>query len=245
MNSRRLSLAKSVRRVPIAFDRGTRGNDMKDDSSIGPVSSIEEATSIPNLQGNIYMAPTGGSHTTFQVGESPASVDWVQASPPVASGQFSLAHMARVPPPPPPQVTDLAPGDNSIPFFGSWYSAGIDWTYSGGAGAATFSWTMGGLPTGAGGWSIVSDVVGPQKGDFQIAFATEPTSCLLSFNITPSQAFMGPQLVLVYVDGQYVGALADGTSVVIKGSVLGLSIDFRGEAESTELQVGYTLQYQW
>jgi hypothetical protein len=218
---------------------------MEDDSSSEQVVDSADAPSIPNLQGNIYMAPTGGSHTTFQVGESPASVEWTQATPPIASAQFSLAHMARVPPPPPPQVTALAPGQNSIPYFGSWYSAGVDWTYSGDAGAATFSWSMGGLPTGPGGSSIVSDVVGPQKGDFQIAFAAKPTSCLLSFNITPSQAFMGPQLVLVYVDGQYVGALADGTQVVITGTDLSLSIDFRGESETTEVQVTYTLQYQW
>lgn len=218
---------------------------MDDANSSGQVSGSEAAEPIPNLQGTIYMSPTGGSHTSFQMGESPVSLDWTQGTPPLASAQLVLAHMARVPPPPPPQTTPLTPGDNSVPFFGSWYSASVGWTYAGDTGAATISWSMGGLPTGPTGSNIVSDVLGPQKGDFQIAFAAKPTTCLLSFNITPSQAFMGPQLVLVYVDGEYVGALADGTQVVITGTDLSLSIDFRGESEATEVQVTYTLQYQW
>ncbi len=218
---------------------------MSDAKGSEQVADSEETAPIPNLQGSIYMTATGGSHTRFQVGESPVSLDWTQGTPPLLSAQFVMAHQPRVPPPPPPQTTDLAPGDNSIPFFGFWYSAAVDWTYSGDTGAATFSWTMGGLPTGPTGWNVVSDILGPQKGNFQIACAAEPTSWLLSFNITPSQGFIGPQLVLVYVDGEYVGAFADGTQVVIKGSVVNLSIDFRGESETTELQVGYTLQYQW
>ena len=200
---------------------------------------------IPNLQGNISMTATGGSHTANKVGQSPASVDWTQGSPPVASAQFSLARMPRPPVPPPPQVTDLAPGENSIPILGDWSSASVSWTYGGGdGGASTFAWTMGGLPVGPSGSTYVSEAVGPQKGNFQIAFAEEPTSCLLSFQVNPSQAFIGPQLVLVYVDGDYVGALADGTSVVIHGKVLTLAVDFRSESY-TDLQVGYTLQYQW
>ena len=146
--------------------------------------------------------------------------------------------------PPPPSVTDLAVGQNSIPIFGDFSSASVSWTYGGDAGAATFAWTMGGQPVGPTGSTYVSEAIGPQKGNFEIAFADVPTSCLLSFQVNPSQAFIGPQLVLVYVDGEYVGALADGTSVVINGKNLTLALDFRAES-FTDLQVGYTLQYQW
>ncbi|HYE29236.1 MAG TPA: hypothetical protein VEA61_13530 [Allosphingosinicella sp.] len=217
---------------------------MTDAKSSEQVSDGEGAATIPNLQGSIYMSATGGSHTSAQVGGSPAAVDWTQGPSRVSTAQFILAHMPRVPPPPPPLITDLTVGDNSIPIFGSWYSAAVTWTYAGDTGAATFSWKMGGLPTGPTGWNLVSDIIGPQKGNFDIAFATQPTSCLLSFQVTPSQAFMGPQTVLVYVDGQYVGALADGTQVVIKGTVVTIGVDFRAES-FTDLQVGYTLQYQW
>lgn len=199
---------------------------------------------IPNLQGSISMTATGGSHTASQVGQSPASIDWTQGSPPLASARFTLARMPRPPVPPPPQVTDLVPGENSVPIIGDWSSASVSWTRSGGDGAGTFAWSMGGLPAGPSGSTYVSEAVGPQKGNFRIAFADEPTSCLLSLQVAPSQAFMGPQLILVYVDGNYVGALADGTSVVIHGKVLSLAVDFRSESY-TDLQVGYTLQYQW
>ena len=217
---------------------------MSDERSSDQVSGSEGAASTPNLQGSIYMTATGGSHTSAEVGQSPANVDWTQGSPPLAGAQLTLAQRPHIPVPPRPQVTDLSPGENSIPFFGDEDTASVSWTYSGDSGAATFAWSTGGLPTGPTGSNIVSEVIGPQKGSFQIAFAAEPTSCLLSFQVTPSQAFMGPQLVLVYVDDQYVGALADGTQVVVKGSVLRLEVDFRSES-FTDLQGGYTLQYQW
>jgi hypothetical protein len=217
---------------------------MSDAGNSEQVEGSEDASYIPNLQGNIYMTPTGGSHTTFLVGQSPAAVDWTQGATPLASAQFGLAHQPRIPMPPPPQITALNPGQNSIPLFGSWYSASVEWTYAGASGAGTFSWGTAGLPTGAGGANIVSNIVGAQQGVYEIAFGAQPTACLLSFNITPSQGFMGPNLVLVTVDGQYIGALADGTSVVINGTVLSLTIDFRGDTV-TQLQVGYTLQYQW
>jgi hypothetical protein len=204
----------------------------------------EDAAATPNLQGSIDMTATGGALTSFQVGTSPAAVQWSQGSPPVASAQFGLAHMPRIPMPPPPMVTDLTPGENSIPFYGDWYSASMVWTYEGDSGAATFSSKMGGLPQGPTGWNIVSAIASPQQGNFQIAFAAEPTSCLLSVTVTPAEAFMGPQLVLVYVDGNYVGALGNGTQVVINGKVVNLVVDFRAESY-TDLQVGYTLQYQW
>jgi hypothetical protein len=203
------------------------------------------ADPIPNLQGNISMTATGGFVSTYKVGQSPATVDWAQGTPPIASAQFIVARMPRIPMPPPPLATNLAPGENSIPILGNWWSASVSWTYSGNSGAGTFSSNMGGLPVGPSGSNIVADIVEPQKGDFQIAFADEPTSCLLSFQISPSKgSFRGPELVLVYVDGQYVGAFADGTQVVIKGSVLGLGVDLRGES-FTAVQIGYTLQYQW
>jgi hypothetical protein len=217
---------------------------MTEQNDQGQASASEGAATIPNLQGTINMTATGGALTSFQVGTSPASVDWTQGSPPVASAQFSLAHMARIPMPPPPMVTDLTPGENSIPISGDWYSASVSWTYAGDSGAATFSSNMGGLAKGPTGWNIISAIASPQQGNFQIALAPEPTPCLLSFNITPAQAFMGPQLVLVYVDGEYVGALGNGTQVVINGSVVTLVVDFRAES-FTDLQVGYTLQYQW
>jgi hypothetical protein len=210
----------------------------------GQAAANDGADATPNLQGSINMTATGGALTSFQVGTSPATVDWAQGSPPVASAQFSLAHMPRVPMPPPPMVTDLTPGENSIPVSGNWYSASVVWTYDGDSGAATFSSNMGGLPQGPTGWNIVSAIASPQQGNFQIAFASEPTACLLSFSITPAEAFMGPQLVLVYVDGNYVGALGNGTQVVINGKVVSLVVDFRAESY-TDLQVGYTLQYQW
>lgn len=215
-----------------------------DQSNENALGNAGDAVSIPNLQGSISLTATGGFHSVNQVGQSPASVDWTQGSPATASAQFTLAHLPRAPVTPPPSVTDLSAGENSIPIFGDWYSAAVSWTYGGDAGATTFAWTMGGLPVGPSGSSYVSEPVGPQKGNFQIAFADEPTSCLLSFQVTPSQAFMGPQLVLVYVDDVYVGALADGTSVVINGKNLTLALDFRAES-FTDLQVGYTLQYQW
>jgi hypothetical protein len=217
---------------------------MMDQSNENESGAGQGTASIPNLQGSISLNATGGSHSANQVGQSPASVDWTQGSTPVASAQFSLAHMARIPMPPPPQVTDLTAGENSIPIFGDFSSASVSWTYGGDSGAATFAWGMGGLPVGPSGSTYVSEAVGPQKGNFQIAFADAPTSCLLSFQVNPSQAFIGPQLVLVYVDGEYVGALADGTSVVIEGKSLTLAVDFRAES-FTDLQVGYTLQYQW
>jgi hypothetical protein len=204
----------------------------------------ERAAATPNLQGSINMTATGGAITSFQVGTSSATVDWAQGNPPVASAQFSLAHMPRIPMPPPPMVTDLNPGENSIPISGDWYSASVAWTYDGDSGAATFSSDMGGLPQGPTGWNIISAIASPQQGNFQIAFAAEPTACLLSFSITPAEAFMGPQLVLVSVDGNYVGALGNGTQVVITGKVVNLVVDFRAESY-TDLQVGYTLQYQW
>src|SRR3954468_12401917 len=210
----------------------------------GQTAANGGAATIPNLQGSINMTATGGALTSFQVGASPATIDWTQGSPPVASAQFSLAHMPRIPMPPPPMVTALNPGENSIPISGDWYSASVSWTYDGESGAATFSSNMGGLPQGPTGWNLVSTVARPQQGNFQIAFACAPTSCLLSFNIMPAEAFMGPQLVLVYVDGDYVGALGNGTQVVIEGKVVTLVVDFRAES-FTDLQVGYTLQYQW
>lgn len=202
------------------------------------------ADPIPNLQGNISMTGTGGFVSTYRVGDSPATIDWAQGSPPVASAQFVLAHMPKMPPPPQPQTTDLSPGENSVPIFGNWWSASVGWTYSGDSGAATFSLNMGGLPTGPSGSNLVAEIVGAQKGNFDIAFAAEPTSCLLSLQISPSQAFIGPETVGVYVDGEYVGSFPDGTVVVIKGSVLTFNVDFRAES-FTEIQVGYTLQYQW
>lgn len=199
---------------------------------------------IPNLQGNISMTATGGYLSTFKVGQSPATVDWVQGSPPIASAQYSLAHMPRIPMPPPPLITDLSPGVNSVPAADNWWSATVGWTYSGDSGAGTFSLAMADVPAGPSGSNLVGEIVGSQKGNFNIAFASEPTSCLLSLQITPSQAFMGPETVGVYVDGQYVGSFPDGTSVVIKGSLLTFNVDFRAES-FTEIQVGYTLQYQW
>lgn len=218
---------------------------MMDQSNDNETATGPGADAIPNLQGSISLTATGGSHTANQVGQSPASVDWTQGSTPVASAQLILAQRPHPPITPPPQITDLSPGENSIPLFGNFYSASVSWTYGGGGeGSATFAWSMGGLPVGPSGSTYVSEAIGPQKGNFDIAFADTPTSCLLSFQVNPSQAFMGPQLVLVYVDGDYVGALADGTSVVITGKVLTLAVDFRAESY-TEVQVGYTLQYQW
>jgi hypothetical protein len=202
------------------------------------------ADPISNLQGNISMTATGGYMSTLRVGESPATVDWVQGSPPIASAQFSLAHMPRIPMPPPPLITNLSPGVNSVPAGTDWWTASVDWTYGGDSGAGTFSLNMADVPAGPGGSNLVGQIVGAQKGNFDIAFASEPTSCLLSLQITPSQAFMGPETVGVYVDGQYVGSFPDGTVVVIKGSVLTFNVDFRAES-FTEIQVGYTLQYQW
>ena len=217
---------------------------MDEKSEATDSNATDGATFIPNLQGSIYMTPGGGSQTTFLVGQSPATVDWTQGATPLASAQFGVGHQPRIPMPPPPQITPLNPGQNSIPLFGSWYNASVEWTYAGDTGAGTFAWGTAGLPTGAGGANIVSNVVGAQQGVYEIAFAAQPTACLLSFNITPSQGFVGPNLVLVTVDGQYIGALADGTQVVINGTVLSLTVDFRGDTV-TELQVGYTLQYQW
>lgn len=215
--------------------------DQSNDTQVG---AGQDADYIPNLQGNISLTATGGSHSTTQIGQSPVGVDWVQGSTPVASAQLSLGQRMR-PPITPPMVTDLNVGENSIPIFGNSTSAWVSWTYgAGGEGAATFNWGMGGLPVGSSGTTYVSEATSAQQGSFQIAFADTPTSCLLSFQINPSQAFMGPQLVLVYVDGNYVGALADGTSIVITGKVLTLSVDIRAESY-TEVQVGYTLQYQW
>ena len=207
-------------------------------------AGAESGSDLPNLQGSISMTATGGFHTANQVGQSPATVEWTQGSAPIASAQFSLAHMPRIPMPPPPQITDLTPGENSIPFFGSWSSASVTWTYSGDSGAGTFAWGMAGLPVGASGSTYVTEVVGPQKANFDIAFADAPTSCLFSIRITPSQGFMGSETVGIYVDGNYFGSLADGSVVVITGKVLTLQVDFRSET-IPDYQVGYTLQYQW
>jgi hypothetical protein len=218
---------------------------MNEQDDQGQAPAAEGAATTPNLQGNIYMTTNGGTLASYQLGTSPASVDWTQGSAPVANAQFILAHAPRSPiPPQPPMVTNLKPGENSIPFWGDWYSASVSWTYDGESGAATFSSNMGGLPLGPTGWNIISAIASPRQGNFQIAFASEPTSCLLSLAVTPAEAFMGPQLVLVYVDGTYVGALGNGTQVVINGKVVSLAVDFRAESYS-DLDVGYTLQYQW
>lgn len=216
-----------------------------DQSNDAPVGAGQDSNFVPNLQGNISLTATGGFHAVYQVGQSPASVDWAQGSTPVASAQLSLGQRMHPPITPPPQVTDLTVGENSVPIYANVTNASVGWSYGeSGDGAATFTWGMGGLPVGPSGSTYVSEAISARQGSFQIAFADTPTSCLLSFQVSPSQAFMGPQLVLVYVDGNYVGALADGTSVVITGKVLTLAVDFRAESYS-EVQVGYTLQYQW
>lgn len=193
------------------------------------------------VQGNITLQPDQGGHTSFSVGSSPATVDFQQGTPPVAGATFSLRHRPRIPMPPPGPVTPLTPGENDIPFFGSFGNATLWWTCSADGGAATFSWKMAGLPVGPNGWSFVSAPASAQQGEFQIVATAEPATWLLTLSVTAEQK----PIVLVYADGNYLASLSDGDNIVVTGRTVALAIDARtGTPELQTVSVAYTLQSQ-
>ena len=160
----------------------------------------------------------------------------------MASAAFALEEPSRPNLPPPPlQVKDLSVGENSIAIPEGTAHAQVDWRQSDEPGAGTFSWTMGGLPVAAHGSSFVLEVIGPQQGNFHIAFARERASRLLRLDILQPPPDPRQVLIRVCVDGDYVGTLSDKCEILLEGKVVTLGLDCRGDPVA-DVMVGYALR---
>lgn len=193
------------------------------------------------LQGWIALTPRGGSHSC-PAGQGSAMVTWIEGSLPLASAQFAVQPASRPNSPPPPlEIKDLEVGENSIDIPEGSATAQLDWKQGDEPGGGNFAWTMGGLPVDADGSSFVSEVIGPQQGNFHIAFAEEPATRLLRLELVQPPPDPRQVFIRVCVDGSEVGILSDRCQILIKGKVVTLGVDCRADPVAA-LLVGYTLQ---
>lgn len=192
------------------------------------------------LQGDIVLSAGWGSFSMLNVGPGTAVVEWTQGNPPLQSAALNRSQMPLIPMPRPYPPTALQPGPNPVPIDGYWYRAGIDWAYSGEAGAAKFSMNLPGIPTGPDGWAEAARIESPWQGTFQILATPEPASWTVYFNIQVYDTTASPS-VMMYVDGAFLATCVDRMEVVANGKVVSLAVDARGFAPTGQIELGFII----